>query len=76
MGDAAAARFDALDREGQKPVGRRAAPLRIAGREMRADVAVGQRAENGVDQRMQRDVGIGMADEARSCGMRMPPSVT
>ena len=54
---------DALDREGQKAVGGGAAPLRIAGRKMRADVAVGQRAENGVGQRMQRHVGVGMAGE-------------
>jgi hypothetical protein len=27
---------------------------------MRPDVALGKRAQNGVDQRMQRDVGIGM----------------
>ena len=31
---------------------------------MRADVAVGERAENGVDQRMQRDVGVGMSGHA------------
>ncbi len=30
----------------------------IARREMRADVAIGQRAEDGIDQRMQHDVGI------------------
>ena len=61
--DAAAARLHALDREGEEAVGGRAAPLRIARRKMHADVAVGERAEDRVDQRMQRDVGIGMAGE-------------
>ena len=73
MRDAAAARGDALDREGEEAVGRGAAPLRIAGRKMRADVAVGQRAEDGVGQRMQRDVGVGMADQRlrrARCGCR------
>ena len=63
MGDAPAARFHALDREGEEPVGGRALPLRIAGREMRADIAVGQRAENGVGQRVQAHIGVGMAGE-------------
>ena len=77
MGDAAAARGHALDGELQEAVGRRAAPLRIARRKMRADVAVGERAEDGVGQRMQTDIGVGMAGEGlRSCGMRMPPSMT
>ena len=53
MGDAAAARVEALDREGEEPVGGGIAPLRIAGREMHADIAIGQRAEDGVGQRMQ-----------------------
>ena len=48
---------------------RRAVPLRIARREMHADVAVGERAEDRVGQRMQHHVGIGMAGERRaSCG--------
>ena len=54
----------ALDREGEKTVGGSAAPLRIAGREMHPDIAVGERAENGVDQRMQRHIGVGMPGEA------------
>jgi hypothetical protein len=49
MGDKAAARFHAFDRKCQKTVRRCIAPLRIAGRKMRADVAVSQRAKNGVD---------------------------
>ena len=69
MGDAAAARAHALDREGEEAVGRGAAPLRIARRKMHADVAFGERAEDRVDQRMQRHVGVGMAgDAARHAG--------
>ena len=49
-----------LDREFQELVGRGAAPVRIVRREMLADVAVGERAEDGVDQRVQRDVGVRM----------------
>src|SRR4051794_25698729 len=64
MRDAAAARLQSLDREGDKAVGRRATPARIAGREMRANVAVGQRAENGIDHGMQDDVGVGVPNQA------------
>ena len=63
MRDPAAALGHALDREFQELVGRRAAPARIVGREMLADVAVGERAEDRVDQRMQRDVGVRMAGQ-------------
>lgn len=42
----------------------RAAPLRIARREMRADIAVGERAEQGIGQGVERDVAIGMGDDA------------
>ena len=38
--------------------------LRIAGRKMRADIAVRQRAEDGVDQRVQADVAVGMREKA------------
>ena len=61
--DAAAARRYALDCETQEFVGRCTLPLRITRRKVRADIAIGQRAENGVDQRMQPNVGVGMADE-------------
>ena len=66
----------ALDREREEAVRRRAAPLRVARRKVHADVAVGERAEDRVGQRMQHDVGVGMAGELRSCGMRTPPSQT
>ena len=67
------ARAHALAGEGEKAVGGGAPPLRIARRKVRADVAVGERAENGVDQRMQRDVGVGMSGDAarmRRCARR------
>ncbi len=63
MADAAAAFGEALDGEGQEAVRRRVAPLRIARREMHADIAVGQRAEDGIGERVQHDVGVGMADQ-------------
>ena len=44
--------------------------LAIAGRKMRADIAVRQRAEDGVDQRMQADIAVGMREKA-AC-MRHP----
>ena len=62
--DHAAARAHALAGEREEPVGRGAAPLRIARRKMLADVALGERAEDGVDQRMQRHVGIRMSGDA------------
>ncbi len=35
---------------------------------MRADVAVPERAENGIDQRVQDGVGVGMAGQASIVG--------
>ena len=50
---------------------RRAAPLRVARREVLADVARAGRAEHRVDHRVQRDVGVAVPGEAavvrRSC---------
>ena len=43
---------------GEEDVRRRALPLRVRGREMRADVAVGQRAVDRVGERVQGDVGV------------------
>src|SRR5262249_45181317 len=48
MGNAPATRLDPLDREGKEAVGRSAAPLRIARREVHADVAFAERAQNGI----------------------------
>ncbi len=51
-----------------RKVGGRAFPLHVAGRKMRADIAIGQRAENGIDQRMQADIAVGMGE--KSAGVR------
>ena len=64
MGDAPAACAHPIDREREEAIGGGAAPLRIGGREMHADIAFGKRAENGVHERMQDDVGIGMAGQS------------
>ena len=61
---AAAALAHPLRRVIQEAVGRGAFPLHVGRRKMRADIAVGQRAEDGVDQRMQADVAVGMGKEA------------
>ncbi len=76
IGDASAARGDALDRVFQEAVGGGAFPLRIAGRKMRADIAIGQRAQDGVDQRMQADIAVGMGEKALVCGTRTPQIIT
>ena len=68
MDDRAAARPHAFRRMGEKDFRRRALPLRIGGREMLADVALGQRAVERVGERVQADVGVGMA--AERCRMR------
>ena len=47
----------------QEPVRRHAAPRAIGGREMLADVAGADRAQDRIGQRMQRDVGIRIAGE-------------
>src|ERR1019366_174339 len=58
MGDASAARGDPIDRVFEELIRRRALPFHVAGRKMRTDVAVRQRAENGIDQRMKADVAV------------------
>ena len=63
MREAAAARAQAIERKGQKAVGGGAFPLRVCRRKMHADIAIGERAEDGVGQRVQHDVGVGMAGE-------------
>lgn len=64
MCDPSATFADEFDRMFQELIGRSTLPLRIARREVRTDVAIGQRAEDGVDNRMQSDVAIGMREEA------------
>src|SRR5215469_11240119 len=68
MRNAPAARTHALDRKGKKPVGGSAAPLRVAGGKMRADVAFRQRTEQGVGERVQRHVCVGMPGDAALVG--------
>ena len=52
-------------------------PGRLAGREMAADIALGQRAVDRVAQRMDADIGVGMAGQARSsCGTSTPHSTS
>ena len=63
MRDAPAARAHALDREGQETVGTRAAPLRVTGWKVHADVAVRERPQYGINQCVQHNIGIGMAVE-------------
>ena len=48
----------------QEAIGGRAAPLRVAGRKVAADVARTRGAEDGVDQRVDGDVGIAVAGQA------------
>ena len=48
----------------QEVVGGRAPPVRVARREMHADIAGADRAQHRVGQRVQADIGVGMADEA------------
>src|SRR5262245_66368706 len=63
MGDPPAPRAQALDGKGEEPVGGDAAPARVGRRKMNTDVAFRKRAEDGIDERMQHDVGIGMPRE-------------
>ena len=48
---------------GEEAVGRGALPSRVAGREVVADVALADGAEQGVGQGVQAGVGVRMADE-------------
>ena len=69
--DQTRSRAHALAGESEKAVGRCSAPLRVARRKVRSDIAVGERAEERVDQRMKHDVGVGMSGIARAnagCG--------
>ena len=59
----AASRANAFGRVGEEDRGIRAAPARVGGREMRADVALAERAVDRVGERVQRDVGVRMALE-------------
>ena len=65
MGDDAAARAHAAGGVARKIDEVGAAPTGLGGREMGADVAVAERAIDRVGERVQADVGVGMAGEAR-----------
>ena len=66
--DGAASRPHPLRRVGEKDLRRRALPLRIGRREVLADVALGEGAIERVGERVERDVGVGMAAEPRDVG--------
>src|SRR3954465_11396039 len=57
-----------LGRESEKTVGRGAAPLRLARREVNADVALAQCAENGVGESMQHHIAVRMGKNASIMG--------
>ena len=61
-------RAEQTDRMGEEQVGRRAFPLRVRRREMLADVAEARGAEQGVGDRVEDDVGVAVAGEARANG--------
>ena len=63
VGDGATPARDKGYRVPKEDFRRRTLPRRIDRRKMRADVAVADRAEDGVGQRMQADIGVGMASE-------------
>src|ERR1700682_2063861 len=64
VSNAPAARGDAIDGGFEEAVRCGALPFGITRRKMRADIAVRQRAENGVNQRMETDVAVGMGKKA------------
>lgn len=64
MVDPAAARLDQSARMLDKEGGGGAAPLRIRGREVDADIALSDRAEQRVGDRVEQHVGVAMALEA------------
>ena len=65
VGQHAAARGDALGGVAQEAGAVGVLPGRLAGREMAADIALGQRAVDRVAQRVDADIGVGMAGQAR-----------
>jgi len=58
--DSAATRTHTINRKSEETVGTGAAPLRVAWREMHANVAVGQCAQNCINEGMQYDIGVRM----------------
>ena len=72
MGDDPAARAHAARRVAKEDGRSRAAPMRVGRREVSADVAVAERAIERVGERVQADVGVGMAGEALVVGNAHP----
>ena len=71
--DAAAAGGDAVHRVFEEAVRRRSLPCGRSGRKLRTDIAVGQRAKDGIDQCMEADIAVGMREkDRRLCGTRTP----
>jgi tRNA-dihydrouridine synthase B len=68
MGDHAAALFDQRPRAIEEQRRGRAAPLRVGWREMVANVAAADRAENGIRQRVEHHVGVAMARKPLAVG--------
>src|ERR1700726_3403008 len=62
--DPSAAGGNAIDCVFQEAVRRRALPLGVAGRKMRADIAIRERSQDSVDQRMEADIAVGMREKA------------
>src|SRR6202171_1464527 len=62
--NAPAARGDAIDGVFEEAARCSTPPFGITRRKMRADIAVRQRTENGVNQRMETDVAVGMGKKA------------
>jgi hypothetical protein len=57
-----------MNRVGQEPVRRGAAPLRVARREVDADVALGQGAQQGIRERVQDHIPVRVGDHAPVMG--------
>src|SRR5262249_61125295 len=68
MGDAPTSRTHTFYRECQEPIGRSAPPLRIGRGKMHTDIALGERTEKGIDERMKNDVGIRMPGQSARMG--------
>ena len=64
MGDRAAGFGNETSGLAQEPVGRHIAPGRITGGKMLTDVTGAERAQDGVGQGMQPDVGVGVTLQA------------
>src|SRR3954451_7891107 len=66
MGNPPATRGDSIESVFEEFIRFGALPLRIARRKMRTDIAVGERAQDGIDQRVEADISIGVGEKAAS----------